>query len=142
MTDDGGVLGNLPNSRPGKTKREAGFRRHRRRRPPAEAAAKAEAGRKGGREARAHLEGRAHEPEAGADGGGRRLGPGRAGARPPKRQAARIRLQPEPSGDAVTAAARTAAGLAVAGVRVAGAVTQRAAPAAAAPVGLNAALSP
>jgi hypothetical protein len=31
-------------------------------------------------------------------------------------------LQPEPSGDAVTAAVRTAAGLAVAGARVAGAV--------------------
>ena len=93
MTDDGGVLGNLPNSRPGKrsAKRDPGGR-------PAGAAAGAGAKPKTGARAKAA------EPQHPAH------------ARPP--------LQPEPAGDAVTAAVRTAAGLAVTGVRVAGAVTQ------------------
>jgi hypothetical protein len=101
MTDDGGVLGNLPSSRPGRrsAKRDSGG-------SPAktagEAAAKAEQAGKA-----------AAKPVRTPKGTGTTPKTGRKAADP---------IQPEPSGDAVTATVRTAAGLAVAGVRVAGAV--------------------
>jgi hypothetical protein len=117
MTDDGGVLGNLPHSRPGKrsAKRDSGGRpagaasraaakAERSGTPAAEPAGKAKAARKSAKPGRAAA-GVGAQPKTGA-----------AQAPPP--------LQPEPAGGAVTAAVRTAAGLAVTGVRVAGAVTQ------------------
>jgi hypothetical protein len=96
MEDDGGVLGNLPSSRPGRrsAKRDSGG-------SPAKTAGEAAA--------KAEQSGKAAAK------------PARTSRSAPKRQPADP-IQPEPSGDAVTAAARTAAGLAVAGVRVAGAV--------------------
>jgi hypothetical protein len=113
MADDDGVLGNLPNSRPGRrsAKRDAGGR-------PAgsagKAAAKAErAGKPAAKPARAPRAART-SPKA------VRTSP-KAGRKDPARPE---RLAPEPSGDPVTAAVRTAAGLAVTGARVAGAVTQ------------------
>lgn len=140
MADDGGVLGNLPSSRPGRrsAKRDSGG-------SPAktagQAAAKAEqAGKAAAKPARTSKAART-SPKPGrkaagaASPGGRKAAraasPGgrpSAGRKPtassrgatPRQPADPIR--PEPAGDAVTAAARTAAGLAVAGVRVAGAV--------------------
>jgi hypothetical protein len=115
MADDGGVLGNLPSSRPGRrsAKRDAGE-------SPAKtagrAAAKAEqAGKAAAKPARTSKAARTSpKPGRKAAGAASPGGRGRTPAADP--------LQPEPSGDAVTAAVRTAAGLAVAGARVAGAV--------------------
>jgi hypothetical protein len=129
MTDDGGVLGNLPNSRPGKrsAKREAGAGRPAK--SAAKAAEKAEAGGK---------------PAAKAEAGGKPAAKA-ASKRPkqPKRTTAvkkpasgdsvvvdrdmrgKVRHDPVPppaSEDPVGAAVRTAAGITVAGVKVAGAV--------------------
>jgi hypothetical protein len=96
MADDEGVLGNLPNSRPGKrsAKREAAAGR------PAKTAARAasNAERKGkpaARPARSQKQPKRHEPAP----------------RPPAE-------------DPVGAVVRTAAGVAATGVKVAGAVTQ------------------
>jgi hypothetical protein len=99
MADDGGVLGNLPNSRPGKrsTKRDPG--RSRPAKAAKDAAAKAEAS---GAAA-------AKPPPAPR--------PKRASTPPPP-------PAPEPSGDVVGTVVRTAAGITIAGVKVAGAVTQ------------------
>jgi hypothetical protein len=104
MTDEGGVLGNLPNSRPGK--------RSAKRERPAKAARTSTAKRASAK------------PGAAAAGA----------ARPRRRTTAVKRggtadgvdpvREPEPSGDAVSAVVRTAAGLAATGVKVAGAITQ------------------
>jgi hypothetical protein len=111
MTDEGGVLGNLPNSRPGK--RSA--KRDRPAKTAATAAVKAEEGVKA-----------AAKPARTSKAARTSAKPGRAAAgkaspqpRPPVEQG-----RPESSGDAVGAVVRGAAGLAVTGVKVAGAVTQ------------------
>jgi hypothetical protein len=101
MTDEGGVLGNLPNSRPGRrsAKRETGAKRT------------ASAGRP------AKVARTSAKPGARA-----------AGKASPKRTAAVKGAgsgdRAETPGDAVGAVARGAAGIAVTGARVAGAVTQ------------------
>jgi len=120
MTDDGGVLGNLPNSRPGKrsAKREAGAGR------PAKSAAKAaaKAERKGAPAAK---------PAAKKSGAQRNRTTAVTGAGPGDRvvvdrdMRGEVRHDPVPppaSEDPVGAAVRTAAGITVAGVKVAGAV--------------------
>jgi len=134
MTDDGGVLGNLPNSRPGKrsTKRDSGAGR------PAKAAeaaaAKAEAdGKPAAKAARTPRAARTSaKPGRAAAGAGAKPKGKAAGAKPPaaaRAHAGRERRPPaEPitpgaAPDPVTAAVRTAAGIAVTGVRVAGALT-------------------
>jgi hypothetical protein len=103
MTDEGGVLGNLPNSRPGK--RSA--KRDRPAKAAETAAVRAEAaGKPAAKPARASKAKRTSV----------KPGRGPAGtARPPRA---------EPSADPVGAAVRGAASLAVTGVKVAGAVTQ------------------
>ena len=134
MADDEGVLGNLPNSRPGKRseKRDSGGGR------PSNAASKAAANAEAGGKAAAKAP-RTSKPRA------RRVKPA-ATAKPPGSKAAGAgappqlvatgarpdvdRRQPadppreQPSGDAVTSVVRTAATVAATGVRVAGAVTQ------------------
>ena len=96
MTDDGGVLENLPNSRPGR--RSA--KRDRPAKTAARAAAKAEAGGKAAAKA-----------------------PRTPKTSPPKRTAEREVQAGATSGDPVVAVVRGAAGIAVTGVKVAGAVT-------------------
>jgi hypothetical protein len=127
MADDGGVLGNLPNSRPGKrsAKREAGAGR------PAKTAARAAA--------KAETEGKAAakparksrtSPKAGAS---RRRTAAPKGGAPGDRvvedpaMRGEVRHDPVPpplSEDPVGAVVRTATEVAVTGVRVAGAVTR------------------
>ena len=106
MTDDEGVLGNLPRSRPGKRSEK---------RDPGKAAAKAP---------------RASKKAAGAKATAK---PRRAATPKPRAKAAAkpdpVRRQPadpapETSGDAVASVVRTAATVAATGVRVAGALTQ------------------
>jgi hypothetical protein len=99
MTDEGGVLGNLPNSRPG--------RRSAKRKRPAKAAEKAAV--------KAEASGTAAAKEQGSGDGVRvvhdmdaQVGHGSAGKQ----------------GDPLSAAVRGAAGLAVTGVKVGGAVTK------------------
>jgi hypothetical protein len=112
MTDDGGVLGNLPNSRPGKrsAKREAGAGRPAK--SAAKAAEKAEAG--GKRAAKQPKRTTAVKKPASGD---------RVGVSPDM-HGKRIHdpVPPPASEDPVGAAVRTAAGITVAGVKVAGAV--------------------
>jgi hypothetical protein len=104
MTDEGGVLGNLPNSRPGK--------RSAKRDRPAKTAGKPARTTRPMRPRTTAVKG------AGVD-YGLRTDPvmrGKHGHDPARK--------PETAGDPVGAAVRTAAGLAVTGVKVAGAVTQ------------------
>jgi hypothetical protein len=133
MTDDGGVLGNLPNSRPGR--RSA--KRDRPAKTAAKAAAKAEAS--GSAAARAPRTPKAArtsaKPGAAAAGkaspGGRTTavkGPGSGdGVRVDRDIGGKGGHDPGSagtSGDALGAVVRGAAGVAVTGVKVAGAVTQ------------------
>ena len=113
MTDEGGVLGNLPNSRPG--------RRSAKRDRPANAARKAAV--------RAEAAGTpAAEAEARVTSGRRTASKGRRGGDGVDvlhdMDAQRRHDQPGSPGDALGAAVRGAAGAAVSGVKVAGAVTQ------------------
>ena len=104
MTDAGGVLGNLPNTQPGK--------RSAKRERPARAAETAAAN--------AETAGKPAAKQAGSSAAKR------ASAKPRKTAAKRPPESPrtEASGDPVGAVVRTAAGLAASGVKVAGAVTQ------------------
>jgi hypothetical protein len=110
MRDEGGVLGNLPSSRPGK--RSA--KRDRPAKTAARAAAKAEAGGKAAAQPPRTSRAARTSPKPG------RAAAGKTGPKP------RQRVEPVPHGpsdDPVGAVVRGAAGLAVAGVKVAGAVT-------------------
>jgi hypothetical protein len=104
MADDGGVLGNLPNARPGRRSatRDPGAGR------PAKAAE--EAARKAEKSGKAA----ARPARAGAKPGGAR--PAQAATPPPPTQ--------EPSSDPVGAVIRTAANVTLTGLRVTGALTQ------------------
>ena len=106
MTDDGGVLGNLPNSRPGKRseKRNAGAGR----------TAKAPAQRK--RTAAVKKPGSGDRVVVDRD----MRGKGRHDPVPP----APTQVPPSPAEDPVGAVVRTATGVAVTGVRVAGALSR------------------
>jgi hypothetical protein len=104
MTDEGGVLGNLPNSRPGK--------RSAKRERPASAAEKAAAG-----------AGSPRGRTAAVKGSGIEDGVDRMHDIDAKGRHDRV-SEPAPPGDAVSAAVRTAAGLAITGAKVAGTVTQ------------------
>jgi len=111
MTDEGGVLGNLPSSRPGK--RSA--KRDRPAKTAARAAAKAEASGKAAAKPPRTSRAARTSPKPG------RAAAGKAG---PKPRPPVERARHEPGDDPVGAVVRGAAGLAVAGVKVAGAVTQ------------------
>ena len=119
MTDDGGVLGNLPNSRPGKrsAKRDAGAGR------PAKSAAKAaaKAEKSGAPAARAAKRKPAGPKRTTAV---RKPGSGDRVDVDPVMRGQRIHdpVPPPASEDPVGAVVRTAAGITVAGVKVAGAV--------------------
>jgi hypothetical protein len=132
MADDGGVLGNLPSSRPGRrsAKRSTGG-------TPAksagEAAERAEvAGKAAARPTRTPKAART-SPKPGrkaagaASPGGQAGGPARArqpaGATAPDPRSSRP-IEAEASSEPLAVAVRTAAGLAFTGVRVAGALTQ------------------
>jgi hypothetical protein len=121
MTDEGGVLGNLPNSRPGK--RSA--KRDRPANAARKAAAKAEAaGTPAAKPARAPKAART-SAKPGRAAAGKASPRGRTTA--VKRPGPGDHVDPRSggaSGDAVGAVVRTAAGIAVTGARVAGAVTQ------------------
>ena len=135
MTDDGGVLGNLPNSRPGK-------RSEKRERPASSAARAAE---------KAEIEGTAAAKPAKKSRASAKPGARAAGKASPKAGAGRKRtaavktpgsgdrvgvdpamrgerihdpVPPPPTEDPVGAVVRTAAGVAVTGVRVAGALSR------------------
>jgi hypothetical protein len=120
MTDDGGVLGNLPNSRPGKrsAKRDAGAGR------PAKSAAKAAA--------KAESAGKPAAKPAKKSRTSAKPGRKAAGAASPKDgvdvnrdmrgQRMHDPVPPPASEDPVGAVVRTATDVAVAGVKVAGAV--------------------
>jgi hypothetical protein len=134
MTDEGGVLGNLPNSRPGK--------RSAKRERPASAAEKAAV--------KAEASGKpAAKPARTSKAARRSAKPGRAaaGAASPRGRTTAVKgggaedgvdlmhdidakgrherpREPERSGDPLSAAVRGAAGIAVTGVKFAGAVTQ------------------
>jgi hypothetical protein len=110
MTDDGGVLGNLPNSRPGKRSAKRDSARSAQRKSAAGRPAKA--AEKAATKAEASGKPAAKPPRSGTS-----AKPGLKGRRE------RV-SEPEPPGDAVGAVVRTAAGLAVTGAKVAGAVTQ------------------
>ena len=122
MTDDEGVLGNLPHSRPGKRseKRDSGGRPSQ---AASKAAARAEAGGKPAAKAARASKPRARaKPAATAKPGRTAAGAGASQPDADRRQAAD---SPRPqSGDAVTSVVRTAATVAATGVRVAGALTQ------------------
>jgi hypothetical protein len=111
MADDGGVLENLPNSRPGR-RSEKRQKADRPAKSASAAAAKAEAA---GKRAAATPKTKP-KPKAAAK--------AKAAAKPkadaPKASAA----APEPQADPVTTVIRTAAGVATAGLRVAHAVTR------------------
>jgi hypothetical protein len=116
MTDDGGVLGNLPNSRPGK--RSA--KRDRPAKAAEKAAVKAEAsGKPAARPARTSKAKRTRAVKA----GGIEDGVGVLHDMDAKRRHDPPN-PPEAPGDPVGAVVRGAAGLAATGVKVAGAVTQ------------------
>jgi hypothetical protein len=113
MTDDGGVLGNLPNSRPGK--RSA--KRDRPAKASEKAAVKAEAsGKPAARPARTSKAART----TAVKGGGIE---DRVDVNPAMRGKGR-HDPPETPGDPLGAVVKGAAGLAATGVKVAGAVTQ------------------
>jgi hypothetical protein len=138
MTDDGGVLGNLPNSRPGKRSAKRDAAAGRPAKAAAKAASKAEAegkpaakpasrsrksakpGRKAAGKAspRGARAGRTTALKGGASGDGVRL---------EHDMRAEVGHDPVPAPlteDPVGAVVRTAAGIAVVGVKVAGAVTR------------------
>ena len=122
MADDGGVLGNLPNSRPGKRseKRNAGAGRPAK--SAARAAKKAERSGAGPKPAQRKRTAAVKKPGSG-DGVG--VVPDMHGTRrhdpvPPPRD----QVPPSPAEDPVGAVVRTAAGVAATGVRVAGAVSR------------------
>jgi hypothetical protein len=123
MTDDEGVLGNLPHSRPGKRseKRDSGGRPSQ---AASKAASRAEAGGKPAAKAPRASKPRARAKPA-ATAKPRRTAAGAGASQPDadRRQPADS-PRPQPSGDAVTSVVRTAATVAATGVRVAGAVTQ------------------
>jgi hypothetical protein len=137
MTDDDGVLGNLPHSRPGKRseKRDPGGRPSNAAR---KAAARAEAGgtpaakapraSKPRTRAKPAASGKPGRGAAGAGAPSQRAATGartKSGeARSAQRHAADPSPPPQASGDPVTTVVRTAATVAATGVRVAGAVTQ------------------
>jgi hypothetical protein len=119
MTDEGGVLGNLPNSRPGK--RSA--KRDRPAKAAEKAAVKAEAsGTAAAKPARGTKAKRGGPPrrttavKGGGSGDGVRVDRDMHGQRG--------QGSSDTSGDPLSAAVRTAAGLAVTGVKVGGAVTK------------------
>ena len=113
MTDEGGVLGNLPNSRPGR--RSA--KRDRPAKAAEKAAVKAEAsGAPAAKPARAKPRRRTTAVKGGAPGDG--VGVAH------DMDAQRGHDSPGTPGDPLGAAVRTAAGLAVTGVKVGGAVTK------------------
>jgi hypothetical protein len=136
MTDDGGVLGNLPNSRPGKrsAKRDAGAG------SPAKSAAKAaaKAEKKGAPAARASSKSRiSAKPGAGAAGAASPRGASRKRTAAVKEPGsgdrvvvehdigAQVRhdpVPPPPTEDPVGAVVRTGLGVAGASIKVAGAV--------------------
>jgi hypothetical protein len=133
MTDDGGVLGNLPNSRPGKRseKREgpaksaarAAAKAEREDAPAAKPASKSRTSAKPGRKAAG-----AASPKAGAQrkrtAAVKGPGPG-DGVVDVHDIGAEVRhgpIPPSPADDPVGAVVRTAAGITVAGVKVAGAI--------------------
>jgi len=122
MADDEGVLGKLPNSRPG-TRSEKRASADRPGKTASRAAAKAEAGGKPAAKAAPGSTPRSRaKPAATAKPGRAAAGAGaRAGAE--RRQPADP-PRPQPSGDRVTSVVRGAATVAATGVRVAGAVTQ------------------
>jgi hypothetical protein len=102
MTDEGGVLGNLPNSRPGKrSAKRDGPRKAAPESKPRRQRQRTTAVKGGGTEDGVRLK---HDM-------GAQVGHDRASRR-------------ETPGDPVSAAVRTAAGLAIGGAKVAGAVTQ------------------
>jgi hypothetical protein len=142
MTDEGGVLGNLPNSRPGK-------RSAKRDRPAgtaAKAAARAEAGGKAAAKPPRTSKAARTSPKPGAAAAGKASPRGRTTAASQRQRTAAVkgpgsgdrvdldgdirregRHDPGSAGtpgDAVGAVVRGAAGLAVTGAKVAGAVTQ------------------
>lgn len=133
MTDEGGVLGNLPNSRPGK-------RSAKRDRPSgtaAKAAARAEAGGKAAAKPPRTGKAARTSPKPGAAAAGKASPRGRTtavkgpgsddGVRVDPVYGGKVGHDPDSAGapgDAVGAVVRGAAGLAVTGVKVAGAVTQ------------------
>jgi hypothetical protein len=102
MTDEGGVLGNLPNSRPGK-------RSAKRDRPA--------------RAARGSKPRQQRERTTAVKGGGTEDGVGLLQDMDVKRRHDPVSAQERP-GDPLSAAVRTAAGLAIGGAKVAGAVGQ------------------
>jgi hypothetical protein len=128
MTDEGGVLGNLPNSRPG--------RRSAKRETPAKAAGKAAV--------KAEASGTAAAKPAGAKRTSAKPGRAAAGKASPRGRTTAVKEQGSGDGvrvvhdmdaqvghgsagrqgDALSAAVRGAAGLAVSGVKVGGAVTK------------------
>jgi hypothetical protein len=139
MTDDGGVLGNLPNSRPGKrsAKRDSGATR------PAKSAARAAA--------KAEAEGKpaakpVRKSRTSAKPGRKAAGAASPKAGPRRERTAAVKtagsadgfdldpamrgegridpVPPSPAEDPVGAVVRTATGVAVTGVRVAGAVSR------------------
>jgi len=122
MADDEGVLGKLPNSRPG-TRSEKRASADRPGKTASRAAAKAEAGGKPAAKAAPGSTPRSRakpaataKPGRAAAGAGARAGSERRQPADPPR--------PQPSGDPVTSVVRGAATVAATGVRVAGAVTQ------------------
>jgi hypothetical protein len=133
MTDEGGVLGNLPNSRPGK-------RSAKRDRPAgtaAKAAARAEAGGKAAAKPPRTSKAARTSPKPGAAAAGKASPRGRTTAAKGPGSGDRVDLDGDirregrhdpgsagTPGDAVGAVVRGAAGLAVTGAKVAGAVTQ------------------
>ena len=124
MTDDGGVLGNLPSSRPGK--RSA--KRDQPAKSAARAAAKAEASGKAAakppRSRKPSSRGRTTAVKGAGPGDEVALNPDIGGEVQPERISVPDTEAGATSGDAVGAVVRGAAGLAVTGARVAGAVTQ------------------
>jgi len=119
MTDDGGVLGNLPNSRPGKrsAKREAGAGR------PAKSAAKAaEKAEAGGKPAAKAASKRPKQAKRTTAVKKPASGDSVVVDRDMRGKVRHDPVPPPASEDPVGAAVRTAAGITVAGVKVAGAV--------------------
>jgi hypothetical protein len=119
MTDDEGVLGNLPRSRPGKRseKRDLAGR-------PARTASKAAAQAEEGGKAAAKAP-RASQPRTrGKAGAGARAKAGAAPRPEPDARQPADPPRPQQSGDAGGGIVRTAATVATTGVRVAGAVTR------------------
>lgn len=132
MTDDGGVLGNLPNSRPGKRseKRErpaksaarAAAKAEKSGTPAAKAASKSRASAKPGRKAAGAAGPKAARPKRTAALKGPGSGDGVDVGHDMGAKGRHDPVPPSPADDPVGAVVRTAAGITVAGVKVAGAV--------------------